>query len=174
MVFARTREAEQRLIRMFAKHDVTRAYVAVAHGRVEAQTIDTWLARNRGDGLRGSVRPAGPAGLSNPPDNAQRAITHLRPIEHLPEYTIVDCRLETGRTHQIRIHLSEIGHMLCGEKTYTHAVGQRPRDDTSRAPRHALHAAELALTHPITNQPLQFRQPLPKDLKEWLVKLRGG
>jgi 23S rRNA pseudouridine1911/1915/1917 synthase len=174
MVFARTREAEQRLIRMFAKHDVTRAYVAVAHGRVEAQTIDTWLVRDRGDGLRGSVGSAGQAGLESPPHNAQRAITHLRPIEHLPEFTIVDCRLETGRTHQIRIHLAEIGHMLCGEKTYTQPVGQRPRDDTSRAPRHALHAAELALAHPITNQPLQFRQPLPKDLREWLVKLRGG
>ncbi len=174
MVFARTREAEQRLIRMFAKHDVTRAYVAVAYGRVEAQTIDTWLVRDRGDGLRGSVGPAGPAGLATAPEDAQRAITHLRPIEQLPQYTIIDCRLETGRTHQIRIHLSEIGHMLCGEKTYTHAVGERPHDDTSRAPRHALHAAELAFAHPITNQPLQFRQPLPKDLKEWLVKLRGG
>jgi 23S rRNA pseudouridine1911/1915/1917 synthase len=173
MVFARTREAEQRLIRMFAKHEVTRAYVAVAHGRVETQTIDTWLVRDRGDGLRGSVGSAGPAGLAECPENAQRAITHLRPIEQLPQYTIVDCRLETGRTHQIRIHLAEIGHMLCGEKTYTHAVGGPAQEDTSRVPRHALHAAELALAHPVTNQPLQFRQPLPKDLREWLVKLRA-
>jgi 23S rRNA pseudouridine1911/1915/1917 synthase len=175
MVFARTAECEERLVRMFARHAVERAYVAVAHGRVEEQTIDTWLVRDRGDGLRGSisVRPAGPAG-HEPPDGAQRAITHLRPMEHLPEYTIVECRLETGRTHQIRIHLAEHGHMLCGEKTYTHALGGKPVEDKSAAPRHALHAAELAFVHPLTGEPLRFRMPLPKDLREWLMKLRAS
>ena len=168
MVFARTTAAEQRLIRMFAKHAVQRAYVAVAHGRVEAQTIDNWLVRDRGDGLRGS------SPLGESAEGAQRAITHLRPMEHLPGYTIVECRLETGRTHQIRIHLSELGHMLCGEKSYTHQAGGKPQDDTSRAPRHALHAAELAFLHPITNQPLRFQMPLPKDLREWLLKLRAA
>jgi 23S rRNA pseudouridine1911/1915/1917 synthase len=168
MVFARTAASEQRLIRMFAKHAVQRAYVAVAHGRVEAQTIDTWLVRDRGDGLRGSS-PLLEAG-----EGAQRAITHLRPMEYLPEYTIVECRLETGRTHQIRIHLAERGHMLCGEKTYTHTLGGKADADTSGAPRHALHAAELAFIHPMTNLPLRFQMPLPKDLREWLVKLRAA
>ena len=125
MVFARTPAAEQRLIRMFARHDVQRAYVAVAHGHVEAQTIETWLVRDRGDGLRGSS-PLGESG-----EGAQRAITHLRPMEHLADYTIVECRLETGRTHQIRIHLAELGHMLCGEKTYTHPLGGQAIEDTS-------------------------------------------
>jgi 23S rRNA pseudouridine1911/1915/1917 synthase len=166
MVFARTAAAEQKLIRMFARHEVQRAYVAVVHGHVEAQTIDTWLVRDRGDGLRGST-PLGEAA-----EGAQRAITHVRPMEHLPEYTIVECRLETGRTHQIRIHLAEISHRLCGEKIYTHAPGQPPEPDTSGAPRQALHAAELALIHPVTNQPLRFRMPLPKDMKEWLLRLR--
>jgi 23S rRNA pseudouridine1911/1915/1917 synthase len=165
MVFARTPQAEQKLIRMFAKHDVQRAYVAVVHGQfTEPRTIDTWLVRDRGDGLRGSVA----AEVAE----SQRAITHVRPMEQLAGYTIVECRLETGRTHQIRIHLSEIGHMLCGEKTYTHAVGQKPQTDTSGAPRQALHAAEIAFTHPITNQPLRFRMPLPADLRAWLVALR--
>jgi 23S rRNA pseudouridine1911/1915/1917 synthase len=168
MVFARTPEAERLLIRMFARHQVTRAYVAVVHGRVEAQTIDTWLVRDRGDGLRGSSL------LGQTAEGAQRAVTHIRPLEHLPQYTILECRLETGRTHQIRIHLSEIGHMLCGEKTYTRPLGGPPREDTSHAPRHALHAAELGFTHPITGQPLRFLMPLPKDLKEWLAKLRGS
>lgn len=166
MIFARTPEAEQNLIRMFARHHVQRAYVAVVYGRAEAQIIETWLVRDRGDGLRGST-PLGESAAG-----AQRAITHLRPMEHLPEYTIAECRLETGRTHQIRIHLSEIGHRLCGEKLYTHLPGQPPLDDSSGAPRQALHAAELAFIHPITNQPLRFRMPLPKDLKEWLLKLR--
>jgi 23S rRNA pseudouridine1911/1915/1917 synthase len=166
MVFARTREAEQKLIRMFAKHEVQRAYVAFVYGRISAQTIDTWLVRDRGDGLRGSTP------LGETAEGALRAITHIRPMEQLAEYTIVECRLETGRTHQIRIHLSEIGHPLCGEKTYTHRVGEKPQDDTSRVPRQALHAAELAFLHPVTNQPLRFRMPLPQDLKEWLLKLR--
>ena len=165
MVFARTPEAERKLIRMFARHDVQRAYVAVVHGQLEAQTIDTWFVRNRGDGLRGST-PLGEAA-----EGAQRAITHVRPMEQLADYTVVECRLKTGRTHQIRIHLSEIGHRLCGEKIYTHALGQPPQEDASGAPRQALHAAELAFVHPLMNQPLKFRMPLPRDLKEWLAPL---
>jgi 23S rRNA pseudouridine1911/1915/1917 synthase len=167
MVFARTPEAEQKLVRMFAKHAVGRAYVAVVPGRVAAQTIDTWLVRDRGDGLRGSS----PAGVGA--ENAQRAITHVRPMEQFGDYTVVECRLETGRTHQIRIHLSELGHPLCGEKTYTHALGKKPRTDASGAPRQALHAAELAFTHPVTDKPMSFRMPLPPELREWLLKLRG-
>ncbi|MBW8883409.1 MAG: RluA family pseudouridine synthase [Planctomycetia bacterium] len=167
MLFARTPEAEQKLIRMFARHEVQRAYVAVAHGRVEAQTINSWLIRDRGDGLRGST----PLGESA--NGALRAVTHVRPMEHLQDFTIVECRLETGRTHQIRIHLSEIGHPLCGEKLYTHAVGQPPREDTSAAPRQALHAAELAFIHPISQQPVRFRMPLPPDLKQWILRLRS-
>jgi 23S rRNA pseudouridine1911/1915/1917 synthase len=166
MVFARTRQAERLLIRMFARHAVQRAYVAVATGNVAAQTIDTWLVRDRGDGLRGST-PAGAAA-----EGARRAITHIRPMEQLVDYTIVECRLETGRTHQIRIHLAEIGHPLCGEKVYTHLPGQPPRSDISGAPRQALHAAELAFVHPLTQQPLRFRMPLPPDLRQWLLKLR--
>jgi 23S rRNA pseudouridine1911/1915/1917 synthase len=177
MVFARTPEAEQKLIRMFAKHAVQRAYVAVVHGQLtEPRTIDTWLVRDRGDGLRGSVAsdPSLPLPLrEGRREGVQRAITHVRPMEQIAGYTIVECRLETGRTHQIRIHLSEIGHRLCGEKTYTHAVGERPQSDTSGAPRQALHAAEIAFTHPITTQPLRFRMPLPADLKAWLIKLRS-
>jgi 23S rRNA pseudouridine1911/1915/1917 synthase len=189
MIFARKPDAEQKLIRMFAKHNVQRAYVAVVHGQLEGtRTIDTWLARDRGDGLRGSIgfnvgsdRRAEPELRTDPARevppgsrNLQRAITHVRPMEQLTGYTIVECRLETGRTHQIRIHLAELGHMLCGEKTYTHAPGQKPQADASGAPRQALHAAEIAFTHPITNQPLRFRMPLPKDLKDWLLTLRGS
>jgi 23S rRNA pseudouridine1911/1915/1917 synthase len=166
MVFARSPQAEQKLIHMFAKHEVQRAYVAVVHGHVGAQTIDTWLVRDRGDGLRGSTP------LGENAESAQRAITHIRPMEQFGDYTVLECRLETGRTHQIRIHLSEIGHPLCGEKVYTHTSGNPSGEDTSGAPRQALHAAELALIHPITQQPLRFRMPLPQDLKHWLLQLR--
>jgi 23S rRNA pseudouridine1911/1915/1917 synthase len=166
MLFARSPEAEQKLTRMFARHEVQRAYVAVVYGRLEAQTIDTWLVRDRGDGIRGST-PLGAAAAG-----AQHAITHVRPMEQFGEYTVVECRLETGRTHQIRIHLAEIGHRLCGEKTYTHTPGQPPLPDTSGAPRQALHSAKLAFLHPVTGQPMRFRMPLPRDLKDWLMKLR--
>jgi 23S rRNA pseudouridine1911/1915/1917 synthase len=166
MVFARTPAAEQKLVRMFARHEVQRAYVAVVTGRIEAQTIDTWFVRDRGDGLRGST----PLGESA--EGARQALTHVRPMEHFDNYTVVECRLETGRTHQIRIHLSEIGHPLCGEKLYTHLPGQLPHIDTSGAPRHALHSANLAFLHPFTGQPLRFRMPLPQDLKAWLLQLR--
>jgi 23S rRNA pseudouridine1911/1915/1917 synthase len=171
MLFARTPAAEQALVKLFARHDVQRAYVAVALGLVAAQTVESWLVRDRGDGLRGS------SPLGAQAENARRAVTHFRPLEQFTSrsgetYTIVECRLETGRTHQIRIHLAEQGHVLCGEKTYTHPQGSPPISDASRAPRQALHAAELAFVHPITGQGLRFRMPLPKDLKEWLLKLR--
>jgi 23S rRNA pseudouridine1911/1915/1917 synthase len=158
---------------MFARHEVQRAYVAVVPGRLEAQSIDTWLVRDRGDGLRGSPATSNPQSAITAA-SARRAITHIRPLEDLPGYTILECRLQTGRTHQIRIHLSEIGHALCGEKVYTHALGQPPRPDTSGAPRQALHAADLAFVHPITGQALHFRMPLPQDLKKWLLELRRG
>lgn len=166
VLFARTAQAEQALVRMFARHQVQRIYVAVVHGQIEAQTIASWLVRDRGDGLRGST----PQGSAAP--GAQWAVTHVRPIEQLGPYTVVQCHLETGRTHQIRIHLLEAGHRLCGEKLYTHALGQPPQPDTSGAPRHVLHAAELRLVHPITGQPLRLRAPLPEDLRQWLLALR--
>jgi 23S rRNA pseudouridine1911/1915/1917 synthase len=150
---------------------VKRTYVAVVHGHCGAQRIESWLVRDRGDGLRGSS-PVGAAA-----EGARRAVTHVRPLEQLEvpglgTFSVVECRLETGRTHQIRIHLAESGHRLCGEKVYTHAPGQPPHEDGSGAPRQALHAAELAFVHPLTGQPLRFLMPLPEDLKAWLLTLR--
>jgi 23S rRNA pseudouridine1911/1915/1917 synthase len=166
MLFARTPEAEQKLIAMFKRHDVRRTYLAVVQGRLEAQTIESWLVRDRGDGLRGS------SPLGEKAEGALRAVTHMRPIELLPEHTIVQCRLETGRTHQIRIHLSELGHPLCGEGVYTHALGGPEREDVSQAPRQALHAAEIGFHHPISGEWLLFRMPLPRDLAQWVLALR--
>jgi len=164
MVFARTAEAERQLVQMFRKHDLHRAYLAVAHGRVEAQTIESYLIRDRGDGLRGSTRQAG---------EGQRAVTHIRPLEYLDGYTLVECRLETGRTHQIRIHLAEAGHMVCGEKVYVRPLHGKATPDHSGAQRHALHAAELGFVHPVTGQPLKFQMPLPDDMARLLKRLRN-
>ena len=170
MVFARTPQAEQALVRLFSKHKIERAYVAVVHGAVEEQTIHTWLVRDRGDGLRGSS----PLGKEAP--ESQEAITHVKPLETFAAggqtYSLIECRLETGRTHQIRIHLSEVGHMLCGEKTYTHQSGEKPQRDFSAAPRQVLHAAVLGFVHPVTGEQIAFRTRLPQDLQEWLARLK--
>lgn len=163
MVFARTPEAELHLVQQFRKHTIHRAYIAIAHGQIEPQTITSHLVRDRGDGRRGSTTLK---------DVGQRAVTHLRPIEELAGYTVVECRLETGRTHQIRIHLSEKGHLICGEKMYHQPLFGPPVQDPSGAPRVALHAAELGLKHPVTGEHLHFKMPLPRDLAEFLNRLR--
>jgi len=165
MVFARTPEAEAHLIRQFKKHTVDRAYIAIAHGDVAEQTIETLLVRDRGDGLRGSTSDANAA-------DAERAVTHVRALEKLAGYTVVECRLETGRTHQIRIHLAERGYMLCGEKTYVRPLGGKAVEDASGAMRQALHAAVLGFEHPTGGQRLQFVSPLPRDMLHLLDRLR--
>jgi 23S rRNA pseudouridine1911/1915/1917 synthase len=170
MIFARTRLAEQRLIAMFRQHTVRREYVGVCHGALQPQTIESWLVRDRGDGLRGSLPPdATPQQM----ESAQHAVTHILGCKPLDEarYSLFRCRLETGRTHQIRIHLSEAGHRLCGEPLYVvdRAGGQLP--DCSQAPRQALHSDRLAFVHPITQKPLQFEMPWPNDLAQWVRHL---
>ena len=163
MVFARTVPAERLLIQQFAQHTIHRKYVAVVHGDCQAKTIESQLARDRGDGRRGSTPGAG---------EGQRAVTHVKPLERLGAYTVVECTLETGRTHQIRIHLAERGHLVCGDKVYGKPLRGKPLEDTSGAPRQALHAAELGFQHPLTGEQLFFRMRLPEDLQEFLTRLR--
>lgn len=165
MVFARTVRAERGLMEQFRRHTTHRRYLAIVEGRVEAQTIETRLVRDRGDGRRGST---------DQPNVGKHAVTHVRPLEHLDGFTLIECRLETGRTHQIRIHLAERGHPLCGEKVYRKPLNEKPIPDRSGAPRLALHAASLGFKHPLTGKEMQFESPLPKDLKQLLERLRGG
>lgn len=166
-MFALTPKARDVLIERFSKHEVRRSYLGVAVGAIdETMRIETHLVRDRGDGLRGSA----PAGTPE----AKLAVTHVTPVEHIGRaYTVVRCRLETGRTHQIRIHLAERGHMLCGEKLYTRPrAGAEETADASGAPRQALHSASLAFTHPVTGKLLEFTSDWPADLGRWLEGLR--
>jgi 23S rRNA pseudouridine1911/1915/1917 synthase len=165
MVFARTVKAERGLGLQFRKHTMHRRYLAIACGHVQAQMIESYLARDRGDGRRGSTQL---------PGVGKRAVTHVTPLESLNGYTLVECRLETGRTHQIRIHLAELGHPLCGDKVYHQPLFERPTPDRSGAPRLALHAAELGFEHPLTGEAMQFSMPLPPDLAHFLERLRKG
>lgn len=164
MVLALSAEAEQRMVQMFRKHTVHRIYHAIVLGEVHEQTFESNLVRDRGDRRRGSTTL---------PDIGKAAVTHVRPLEHLEGYTLVECRLETGRTHQIRIHLSEAGHPVCGEKVYNKPLFGKPIVDHSGAQRQALHAAELGFKHPITGQDLHFTMPMPPDMGRLLVKLRS-
>jgi 23S rRNA pseudouridine1911/1915/1917 synthase len=170
MLYALSARGETELIRLFARHQIERTYLAIALGRLNACTISSTLVRDRGDGLRGS-RPNSQSSLG---DAGQKAVTHFRPIEHIGDaYTLVECRLETGRTHQIRIHLSEMGHMMCGEKIYTRLAPNSPAvEDISAAPRQALHSTEMRFEHPFTGRPVHFRSPLAADLMRLLEGLR--
>ena len=163
VVFARTVPAERILAEQFRAHTTHRRYLAICVGRVGAGTIQTNLVRDRGDGRRGSSED----------EEGKRAVTHVRPVEHFGDgFTLVECRLETGRTHQIRIHLSEIGHPLCGEWVYTAPRGM-PSHDTSAATRVMLHATELGFVHPETGDDLRFQSPLPADMRRLLDRLRS-
>ena len=171
MLFALSVRARDALIGMFSRHQVHRSYIAVVLGRVEEpREVRTLLVRDRGDGLRGSLPPGSDDARAKP------AVTRVRPIEHIGDaYTVVECELETGRTHQVRIHLAEIGHMLCGEKLYTRPAADAPGlNDSSGAPRQALHSASLRFEHPISRRPLEFKSPLSNDLSRWLERLRQG
>lgn len=165
MVFALTDEAREHLQHQFRKHTIRRRYVAVVRGFVEEQTIESRLVRDRGDGRRGSTTL---------PGEGKTAITHVRPVERLGDYTLVECRLETGRTHQIRIHLSEAGHPLCGDKVYWRPLSKPGEPDTSGAARLALCAVELGFEHPATGQAMSFETPLPPDLAKFVQRLRNA
>jgi 23S rRNA pseudouridine1911/1915/1917 synthase len=164
VVFARTVAAERGLGAQFHHHTVVRRYLAIVPGYVPSQRISTRLVRDRGDRRRGSTTQ---------PGVGKEAITQVDVVERLRNYTLLSCRLETGRTHQIRIHLAELGHPICGEKVYTHRPGAAPEVDRSGAPRLALHAAELGFVHPVSGQALHWEMPLPADLRGFLDRLRG-
>ncbi len=164
LLFARSVLAERELGLQFRKHTVVRRYLAVVPGYLKPQTIRSTLVRDRGDGRRGSAR--------QPDAHGKVAVTHVDVEERLKRHTVLSCRLETGRTHQIRIHLSEAGHPVCGEKVYTKAADGRPLPDTSGPPRLALHATELGFVHPASGAHQHWAMPLPADLKRFVDGLR--
>jgi 23S rRNA pseudouridine1911/1915/1917 synthase len=165
VVFARTVVAERGLGKQFHAHTVVRRYLAIVPGFVPPQRIATRFVRDRGDGRRGSTSSL---------DEGREAVTHVDVVERLPGYTLLACRLETGRTHQIRIHLAELGHPVCGDKVYHHLKSGDVLPDPSGAPRLALHAAELGFVHPVTGKAMHWSMLLPPDLEALLDRLHKG
>ncbi len=161
MMFARTQAAQLELKEQFRAHTTGRHYIAVAHGTVQDATLSYRLVRNRGDGIRGVTRD---------PNLGSHSITHVAVQEQLRRCCVVQCRLETGRTHQIRIHLAEIGHPVVGDTLY----GRDHAGPALDCPRTLLHAASLSFSHPTQRQRLKFEDPLPEDFQAFIQRERGG
>jgi 23S rRNA pseudouridine1911/1915/1917 synthase len=161
--FAKTKLAERGLHRIFKEHLAEREYIAVAQGRVRPGRIESRLIENRGDGLRGSGRR---------PGEGQHAVTLVEVVEQLAAATLCRVRLQTGRTHQIRIHLAEQGHPLVGETVYIRDLLRRGSQPIA-SPRLLLHAATLGFEHPVTGERLLFRADPPPEFEAMVARLRG-
>lgn len=144
MFFSKRSDLNVRLTRQFERKRIRKRYLAITEGELaEKQTIDAPLARV--GAIQFGVR-----------DGGKRAITHIEPIETHRAGSLVAVHLETGRTHQIRVHLSAIGHALAGDWLYGERNAARPM----------LHAAELEMMHPLTNEPLRVAAPVPEDFRD--------
>ena len=162
VVFTRSWLGKKSLSSQFRAHTVRRRYLAIAHGDIRSRTLRSRLVPNRGDGLRGSHK-----GRPTHREDGQLAITHVEALERLEGATLVACVLETGRTHQIRIHLSEAGHPLVGERVYVRGYS----GSVVPAPRLMLHARELGFVHPKTGEDVLWTREPPADFEETLRRL---
>jgi len=152
MVVAKTLVAQTHLVRQLQARSVSREYLALAHGRIERNgTIDAPIGRHPTQRTRMAVVP-----------NGREAITHYMVERHDVDCTRVACRLETGRTHQIRVHMAHIGHPLVGDPLYGRKRCANPVLDAF--PRQALHARRLALIHPKTGETVSWQAPVPADM----------
>jgi 23S rRNA pseudouridine1911/1915/1917 synthase len=144
MFFSKRGEFNSKLNRQFETRRIRKTYLALAEGELaEKQTIDAPIARI--GAIRFGVR-----------DHGKRAVTHITPLHATRNGSLLEIHLETGRTHQIRVHLAAIGHPLAGDWLYGERNAARPM----------LHAAELEMTHPLKNEPLRVAAPLPDDFLE--------
>ena len=165
LMFARNEEAQKKIIEQFAEHKAVRKYFALVPGRLPNQRFASQFIRDRGDGLRGSTTD---------PNVGQDAVTHVATLRTIGEYSELECRLETGRTNQIRIHLAEAGHPICGDIKYRGPLNGPMTEDNSRVHRLALHAAELAFDHPTSGKSMHFKTEWPKDMQRFLNRLMAG
>ena len=178
LVVAKTPEAKSCLGKQFFNHDTRRSYVALVWGNItdDEGRIEGNIGRDQRDRLRMAVYP---------PDSeiGKPAVTHYRVLERYGYTTLVECRLETGRTHQIRAHMTHIGHPLFADERYGGCEIRRGERTASYkayiqncfklCPRQALHAQTLGFRHPTTGEQMDFTSPLPDDLQQLIDKWRG-
>ena len=170
LVVARTLLAQTSLVRQMQERTVHREYLALVHGRLERDgEVEAPLGRDPANRVRMAVVGAG-----------KEARTHYRVLEKFDGTTLLECRLDTGRTHQIRVHMQSIGHALVGDPVYRNRRLNRTSGTTAaggavaKFPRQALHAARLEFVHPGTGQSARFESPLPEDFRLLLKAMRAA
>ena len=162
LVVAKSDAAHDGLAKQFADHSIERAYYAVVagHPRPLSGRIEGHIGRSDANRKKMAVLPAGSS-------RGKRAVTHYKVLKELKNSALVECRLETGRTHQVRVHLASIGHALLGDPVYGRTPADlRPILKTLGFHRQALHAAVLGFVHPISGKSLRFASEMPADMKE--------
>ncbi len=161
LVVCKNDKAHQSLAEQLKEHSIRRIYVAVVHGNLKADsgTVDAPIGRHPTERKRMSVHAK----------NGKRAVTHYKVLERFGAFTFIQCELETGRTHQIRVHMASIGHPLLGDAVY----GPR-KCPIPGLTGQTLHAKTLGLIHPETGEYLEVDAPLPEYMKELLERFRGG
>lgn len=158
LVVAKSDEAHEKLSSMLKEHDINRVYIALVHGiiREESGKIDAPIGRHPVDRKKMAVNTK----------NGRRAVTHFKVLERFKDATLLEVRLETGRTHQIRVHMSYIGYPILGDTVYGR------KKDKYNLNGQALHAKLLGFVHPVTNEYMEFEADLPEYFKELLEELR--
>jgi len=153
--------AHQEIARQLKEHSMERKYVAITKGRIgnEEGTIQTFIGRDRKDRKKMTTLP-----LND--ERGKLAITHYKVLEYFPKHTLIECRLETGRTHQIRVHLAHLGYPILGDTVYGSA------DNPYKLKGQTLHAFSLGFIHPVSQEFMKFEAPLPGYFEELMVKLK--
>jgi 23S rRNA pseudouridine1911/1915/1917 synthase len=165
LVVAKTDRAHEGLAAQFAKHSIDRRYLAIVAGLPGPREgkVDAPLARSSANRQKMAIVEG---------SRGKRAVTHYKVLRPLTESALVECRLETGRTHQVRVHMTSLGHPLLGDPAYGRTKSAH-RELLKRLhfERQALHAAELGFIHPVTGEALSFKSAVPSDMQELLSAL---
>lgn len=165
LVVAKSDRAHEGLAQQFAAHSIDRLYAAIVYGVPQpgSGTVDSWIGRSDADRKKMAVHREG---------RGKHAVTHYRTLQKLRGAALVECRLETGRTHQVRVHMAHLGHPLIGDPVYgRERKGFKSILETLGFKRQALHAKRLGFIHPVTGEALSFDSQLPADMQELLSEL---
>ena len=163
LVVAKTDRAHAGLAAQLEEHSINRIYKAIVLDNIKEDegTVDAAIGRDPKNRLRNAVLKEGMPGF----ESARRAVTHYKVLERFGRYTLVEAKLETGRTHQIRVHMAYIRHPLLGDELYG------PAKNKAGAKRQMLHAGVLGFVHPVTETYMGFESPLPEDFTKVLHKI---
>ncbi len=160
LIICKNDEAHNHIAAQLKEHSINRRYRAIVWGRIKDDegVVDAPIGRHPNDRKKMAINER----------NGKRAVTHYRVLERFDKFTYIECRLETGRTHQIRVHMASIGHPLLGDEIYSNAKSPYKVEGQT------LHAMVLGFAHPSTKEYMEFEAPLPEYFEEILRKLRNG